>query len=61
MIANGWSTKMMASELAETEGVVNGVVRELLLRSGVRNRAHLIGWAFREGHLQNEDVRELPL
>jgi DNA-binding CsgD family transcriptional regulator len=58
LLANGHTTKSIARELGASEDAIDGSVREMQLRAGVRNRAHLVAWAFRENLLRAGDVEE---
>jgi DNA-binding NarL/FixJ family response regulator len=49
LLADGMSTREVAARLAYPEGMVKGVVQDLMLRLNVRNRAQAVACAVRNG------------
>lgn len=49
LIADGWSTDMIAQELRYSERTVKNVIYHLTTRLKLRNRAHAVAFALRSG------------
>lgn len=53
-IANGLTNPQIAAVMNFAPGTVNKYVTTMLTERGLRNRAHLVGWAYRTGLLTVE-------
>ncbi|WP_433655086.1 response regulator transcription factor [Nocardia sp. CA-128927] len=51
LIADGLDTKEIAEQLSYSERTVKGVLHELTTRLRLRNRAHAVAFAVREGYI----------
>ncbi|THU39588.1 response regulator transcription factor [Niastella caeni] len=51
LIAEGYSTKEISSRLFVSVNTVETHRKNMLLKTGLRNVAHLIKWAYENGHL----------
>lgn len=51
LLADGLDTKEIAEQLSYSERTVKGVLHELTTRLRLRNRAHAVAFAVREGYI----------
>ncbi|GAA0228520.1 response regulator transcription factor [Cryptosporangium japonicum] len=51
LLAEGWETRVIATRLAYSERTVKNVLQGFTARFQLRNRAHAVAFAFREGYL----------
>lgn len=51
LVAEGLDTKEIADRLSYSERTVKGVLRDLMVRRRLRNRAHAVAFAVREGYI----------
>ncbi|MBB1259572.1 response regulator transcription factor [Streptomyces alkaliterrae] len=51
LVANGMETREIAERLAYSERTVKSVLHGMMTRLRLRNRAHAVAYALREGHL----------
>lgn len=52
LIAEGLETREIATKLSYSERTVKNVLQGIMLRLGLRNRAHVVAYAAREGYLR---------
>ncbi|HEX6344853.1 response regulator transcription factor [Umezawaea sp.] len=51
LVAEGLDTKEIADQLAYSERTVKGVLHDVMVRRRLRNRAHAVAFAVREGYI----------
>jgi DNA-binding NarL/FixJ family response regulator len=51
-VGEGLDTREIAAKLCYSERTVKNVLQGVMLRVGLRNRAHLVAYAAREGYLR---------
>jgi len=52
LVAEGLETREIAKKLSYSERTVKNVLQGIMLRQGLRNRAHVVAYAAREGYLR---------
>lgn len=52
LVAEGLETREIAAKLCYSERTVKSVLQGMMLRLNLRNRAHLVAYAAREGYLR---------
>jgi DNA-binding NarL/FixJ family response regulator len=52
LVAEGLDTREIAAKLCYSERTVKNVLQEMMLRLNLRNRAHAVAYAAREGYLR---------
>lgn len=51
LVAEGWETREIAAKISYSERTVKGVLHDIMLRFHLRNRAHVVAFAARQGYL----------
>jgi DNA-binding NarL/FixJ family response regulator len=52
LVSEGFDTREIAQKLSYSERTVKNVLQGIMLRLGLRNRAHVVAYAAREGYLR---------
>ncbi|MFD1660846.1 LuxR C-terminal-related transcriptional regulator [Streptomyces caeni] len=51
LVSQGLGTKEIADQLSYSERTIKGILRDVMMRLNVRNRAHAVAHAIREGYI----------
>lgn len=49
LVADGWSTGEIAARLSYSERTIKAIIRDVTVRLNLRNRAHAVAYALKEG------------
>jgi DNA-binding NarL/FixJ family response regulator len=60
LVAQGMDTRAIATQLSYSERTIKKVLHEMMLRRNLRNRAHAVAYAAREGYLGETLERTYP-
>lgn len=51
LVADGFDTKSIASQLCYSERTIKNVIQDVMRRFGLKNRSHAVAFALREGYI----------